>query len=451
MRQAIGLLIAGASIVTAPAIAEPMGQTCADGICQIHYTPAQLLAEASMLVEARRFDEAKPMVAALGQAPGLAMESHFLAGYIAVETGDLDTAITQFRASLAADPKQTRVRLELARALMMKHKDGSAAYHFRLAAQDQALTPEIRATIQSQQGLLRDRRPWRITTEFGLAPDSNITNGTRAETIDLIVGNQALPLTLDESARQRSGLGQTARFSAGYRFNVGERGALLIDGDAQGVNYEGTAADDYTVQLAAGPEFRPSEGTAISLQGLGLRRWYGGMTAVTQFGARLAAERTLDSSQRIGLTLDARRSDSAFQDSYSGWNLALYATYERVIARSLIASASLFARTDTLNEKAYSSNEFGLSAGIGGELAHGINAGVTGTASRAVFGAPLLSLSTEPRADWRISGRIYAGLRSIRFMGFSPSVSYTYTLNASSLALYESNRSRFAFNVARYF
>jgi hypothetical protein len=446
--------IAIAALVLAlPALAgaEPLGTSCANGVCETRFTPTQLLAEASMLVQARRFDEARPLVTALGQAPGLAMETHFLAGMIAVETGDLDTAIGQFRAALNADPKQTRVRLELARALMMRHKDGSAAYHFRLAAQDQALTPEIRATIQGQQGLLRDRRPWRITTEFGLAPDTNITNGTRAETIDLIVGNQAIPLTLDESARERSGLGQTARLSAGYRFKVGERGALLIDGDAQGVNYEGNAADDYTAQLAVGPEFRPSEGLSLSLQGLGLRRWFGGMTAVTQFGGRFVAERTLDSAQRIGLTLDARRSESAFQNSYSGWNVSAYATYERVIARSLIASASLFARKDMLNEDAYSSNEFGFSAGIGGELAHGINAGVVGTASRAIFGAPLLALSTEPRADFRLSGRIYAGLRSLRFMGFSPSVSYTYTLNASSLALYESNRSRFMFNVARYF
>lgn len=442
-----------ALVLALPAFAqaEPLGSVCLNGVCEIRYTVDQMLAKASMLVQARRFDEAKPIVAALGQAPGLAMESHFLAGYIAIESGEVDTAIAEFRASLAVDPKQTRVRLELARALMMKGKDGSAAYHFRLAAQDNALSPEIRATIQSQQGLLRDRRPWRITTEFGFAPDSNITNGTRAETIDLIVGNQALPMTLDESARQRSGIGQTGRFSAGYRFKVGERGALLIDGDAQGVNYEGITADDYTVQLAAGPEFRPSEGTSISLQGLGLHRWYGGQDAVTQYGARLSAERTLDPSQRVGLTFEARRSDSAFQDSYSGWNLSAYATYERVIARSLIASASLFARTDSLNEKAYSSNEFGLSAGIGGELAHGVNAGITATASHAAFGAPLLSLSNDPRSDWRLSGRIYAGLRSLRFMGFSPSVSYTYTLNASSLTLYDARRSRFAFNVARYF
>ena len=72
-----------------------------------------------------------------------------------------------------------------------------------------------------------------------------------------------------------------------------------------------------------------------------------------------------------------------------------------------------------------------------------------GTASRAVYGAPMLAFSTDPRADWRLSGRIYVGLRSLRFMGFSPSVSYTYSINA--LTLHDNRRSRFAFSLARYF
>ena len=446
-----GPLLLGTAVTGAPLSAAPLIETCANGSCQIQLTPDQLLAHASALVEKRQFDEARPYLAVLAQAPSVGMQVHFLAGYVAVESGDLDTAIREFRASLAIDPKQTRVRLELARAMMMRGKDGGAAYHFRLAAQDSALSPEIRATIQSQRGILRDRRPWHISTEFGFAPDSNITNGTSAETVDLVVGNQTIPLTLDEEARARSGLGQTGSLSAGYRFRTSERLAFLVDGDAQGVNYKGTANDDYTVQLAAGPEFRPSEATSISLQGIGLQRWYGGERAVTQLGARFAVQHTVGEDQRVGVTLDARHSASGFQQAYSGWNLSLYATYERVIARSLIASASLFARADRLNEDAYSSNEFGLTLGLGGELAHGINAGVTGTASRATYGAPLQAFSNDPRADLRLSGRVYAGLRSLRVIGFSPSVSYTYTLNASSLSLYESKRSRFAFNLARYF
>jgi outer membrane protein len=433
------------------ASAVPVDIACTETACQAKLTSDQMLSYVSLLLRSRRFDDAKPLIEALAEAPGRQMEAHFLAGYAAIETGNVDVAIDQFRASLAIDPKQTRVRLELARALMMKGQDGSASYHYRLAAQDEALSPEIRATIQAQRGILRDRKPWHVSTDFGFAPDSNINNGSSAETVDFVIGNQSIPLTLDESARARTGVGQTGSLSAGYRFKIGDRGAFLVDGDAQGVNYKGTANDDYTVQLAAGPEFRPSEDTSISLQGLGLQRWYGGERAVTQLGTRLAVQHTIGENQRVGLTFDARHSASGFQEAYSGWNFALYATYERVIARSMIASASLFARTDRLNEEAYSSKELGLSLGIGGELPHGINAGITGTASRAIYGAPLLALSNDPRADWRLSGRIYAGIRSLRVMGFSPSISYTYTLNASSLSLYESKRSRFAFNLARYF
>jgi outer membrane protein len=260
-----------------------------------------------------------------------------------------------------------------------------------------------------------------------------------------------VPLTLDPNARKRSGIGQTAGFSAGYRLKVGEKAALLLDGDFQGVNYGGTAADDFTLQLAVGPEFRPSEATSISVQGLALQRWYGGTRAVTQFGSRLAVQRTLSAAERIGVTLDMRHGASGFQAEYSGWNLALYATYERVVARSIIATASAFARRDLLNGAAFSSKEVGLSLGIGGELKYGINAGVSATGSRAVFDAPLAALSPDPRADWRLSSRVYAGLRSVRVLGFSPSVSFTQTLNASSITLYDNDRSRLAFNLARYF
>lgn len=451
MRQAARLLLLATAAASVPALAEPLAQDCADGVCRVKLSADQMLAQASMLVHARRFDEAKLYIDALGHAPGLKMESHFLAGYVAVETGDLTGAVTQFRASLAVDPKQTRVRLELARALALQGKDSGAAYHYRLAADDKALTAEIRATVQAQRGILRDRKPWHVSTSFGFAPDTNINSGSSAESVDVLFGDQRLPLTLDPGARARSGIGQTASLSAGYRFALGEKTGLLIDTDTSGVNYKGTDADDFTAQLAVGPELRPSDATTLSLQATGTQRWYGGNRAATQFGLRFSAQHNLGDDQRIGLSLDARHNASGFGAAYSGWNLAAYATYERVVARSLIASASLFVRSDRLNEAAYSSNELGGSVGIGGELPWGINAGLTGTVSRATFGAPMLAFSADPRADWRLSGRIYAGLRSLRVIGFSPSVAYTYTLNASSLPLYGNRRSRFAFSLARYF
>jgi len=453
MRQAIkGLLLAASFLSSAAAHAGAVMESCADGVCRVALTPEQLLDKASDLVTRHEFADAQPMIAALSSLPAYTVQTHFLSGFIAVENGDTKTAIQHFRAALAADPKATRIRLELARALMIEGKRGAADYNFRLAAQDANLPPEIAATIRASRGLLRDSREWHLSTQFGLAPDTNITNGTNAQTIDLVYGNQTIPLTLDANARARSGLGQTGTISAGWRGRLGERLALLVDLDGIGTNYEGTAADDFTGQFAVGPELKLSETTQLSVQAIGSQRWFGGTRASTQLGTRATMQAEIGSSQRIGLTLDGRHTTSALNADFSGWNLGAYASYERVIMRTMVASATVFGRLDTLQSKAFSSRELGLNLGIGGELRHGINAGLSGGVSRAVFGAPNPKFTLpEPRKDWRLNARVYLGLRSIRVWGFSPSVTYSYSRNGATLPLYASERSRFAFELARYF
>ena len=117
----------------------------------------------------------------------------------------------------------------------------------------------------------------------------------------------------------------------------------------------------------------------------------------------------------------------------------------------MIASASLFARRDALNSGANAGHEIGFNLGVGGELPLGITAGVSGGLSRASYDAPMMIFSADPRKDWRMNARINVGLRSIRVFGFSPSITYTYAENASSLAFYDSNRHRVRFALARYF
>jgi outer membrane protein len=452
VRQALkGLLLAASLLTPALAHAEAVKGSCADGVCRVSLTPDQLLAKASELVAQHDYTQAQPMIAALSTLPGYTVETHFLSGFIAVENGDTKTAIQHFRAALAADPKATRIRLELARALMLEGKRGAADYNFRLAAQDSNLPPEIAATIRASRGLLRDAREWHLSTQFGLAPDTNITNGTNAQTVDLVYGNQTIPLTLDANARARSGIGQTGSLSAGWRGRLGESLSLLVDLDGQGTNYSGSEADDFTGQFAIGPELKLSDTTQVSAQAIGSQRWFGGQRASTQFGTRISLQSEIGSSQRVGLTLDGRHTTSALNGDYSGWNFGAYASYERVMMRTMVASATVFGRVDTLASKAYSSRELGVNLGIGGELRHGINAGLSGGISRALYDAPLLAFSPEPRKDWRLNARAYVGLRSIRVWGFSPSVTYSWSRNGASLPLYVSERSRFAFELARYF
>ena len=247
LASAVGMAVA---MFASPAIADTTdtaSSNCSATQCTYRVTAEQLLAEADRLVSLHQFDDAAPLLKALEATPKFAMERRFLQGYSAIEQGRVDEAIGLFRAVLVDHPDQTRVRLELARALQMKGKYGSADHHFRLAQEDESLPEDVVRSIRTTRGLLRDRRSFDLTVDVGMAPDSNITNGTNAETVDVNFGGFMIPLTLNPSARQKSGLGQSLIVSSSYRTRLSPTAKLLVEFDSQTTNYAGKTADDLSL------------------------------------------------------------------------------------------------------------------------------------------------------------------------------------------------------------
>lgn len=431
----------------------PTLSDCEDGLCTRRMTAGELLQEAERAVVAKRYDEARPMLAALVHAPDMAMQRHFLLGYMASQTNDLRTAETEFRAVLRERPDMTRARLELARVMMLQGKDRAADHHFRLAEQDADLPPEIEKTIRQARGIIRSRRNWTLNVDFGLVPDSNINNATDARTINFDYGTgPAEELVLSDDARRKKGVGQTLGANGSVRLRLKDGLAMVVDGNTQIVNHKGSDADDISALLAAGPELTMKNGARIGIQAVGFSHWFGGKVAQRGLGARVSYQQNLSRGQRIGALIDVRGVDSDFSSAYDGTSYAGYLTYERVVNRSMVASLTLFGRRDDLRLSAYSSKEFGGSLAIGGELPHGINAGLSAGLSRATYDDPLFfPFGPEPRRDWRYNARAYLGLRSIRVLGFSPSVTYNFSKTASNIGFYDSERHRVEFALARYF
>ena len=441
-----------AAMLLAPgARAQSILDRCTAETCKARLTPDQVIGELVTLIEARRFDEARPMLDALAQMPQYRLEARFLSGRLAAAKGDHKVAIAFYRDILADDPAQTRVRLELGREMLAIGHTASADKQFRIAQQSDDLPEDIARTIRSVRDVIRSRRAWRLDVDFGFAPDTNINNATSLDTITVQWGSNQLPITLDENARARSGIGQTATISGGFRLPVADRTSMLFDLDSSGNNYSGVDFDDYQVQLAAGPELRFNQDTSMSVQAVAAQRWYGGHLASRQTGVKTGFQTRLSNIQQIGFQLDTRRTDARFDDAYDGWQVGAYATYERAVAKSLVASAGLFARRDWLKADAYSSTELGLIAGFGGELPYGISFGLSGSASRATFDAPIPLFSPEPREDWRYTARATLGNRKIRVWGFSPQISASYSRIDSSIPFFANDRLRFRFAVARYF
>lgn len=391
-----------------------------------------------------RYNDAKPLLAALAQDPTLDFERRFMLGYIAAQEGDNKSAIKHFRGLLVARPNEPRVRLELARALYLDGQPRAADYHFRLA-EDADLPEDIRQTVRTIRRSIRANKSFYGTFRLGIAPDTNVNSATSDRTVELF----GLPFVLSDDARQRTGLGQTASVQAGGRIALSPTWAINVDAQSLATNYRGTANDDIIAAVSVGPSLTLGPwrvGVAASTT----QRIYGARLTSQLYGPRLTLERVFKDGAQAGVEVAARRVDNRVSNDYDGWQYTAAASYDRVIAGSLLVSGGLFGRYEPVASRALSSTETGVSLGIGGELPWGVNAGISVQASRSWFGATLDAFG-ERRKDWRIDGRIYAGLRSLRWWGFSPALEYRYTRVDSSIPLYDFDRHRVDLTVERYF
>lgn len=444
------------AICAAPALAD--GGTdagdaplCADGVCQVKTTATDLLVHIEALVQAGKFAEAKPLLAALAAAPGYKLETRFLRGYVAAQTGDLKGAEALYREILVDDPKQVRVRYELGRALLAMGKTAAGDHQMRLVAESEDLPPDIARAIRTVRSIIRSKRTWTLNVDLGIAPDSNINNATGADTITVLFGTQPIPLTLDKTAQARSGLGVTGSVDASARLPIGKDRLWLVDFDGFGTQYRTGAYDDLSLEFATGPEFKLSDKFRLRGELVGAQRDFGNRVVSRQVGGKGGLEVTLDDKQRLGVQFDVRDTDALFDHGYDGWQVGAYATYERVVGHAMIASASAFARRDDLRTASNANTEVGGVLGLGGELPKGFNFGVSAGASRAVYDDAMPFFSLDPRRDWRFNGRLTLGNRAVRVWGFSPSVSYSYGRSDSSITYYTTERSRVRLALARYF
>ena len=447
IRRALIALAATTLVGLSPVPDSATLKDCANGTCTMRMTAPQLLAAAEQAVLTQRYDEARPMLAALSNTPELTMERHFLQGYMAAQTNELKTAESEFRAVLRDRPDMTRARLELASVLMRRGKEAAADHHYRLAEEDADLPPEVEQTIRQVRGFIRSKRNWTFNVTVGLAPDSNINSATDAQSVAIF----GMPFTLSPDARRKSGVGQTVGANGSVRLRLKDGLAMVVDANGQFTNQRGSDADDLSALIAAGPELTMKNGGRIAIQAVGYTRSFGGKVAQQGPGVRMTYQQDLSQGQRISTLFDVRKINSHYSPAFEGTTYAAYLTYERVLRRSMVASATIYGRRDDLRSAAYSNTELGMNFGLGGELPKGINAGISAGISRALFDDPLIAFDPDSRKDWRFSGRANVGLRSIRVLGFSPSVTYTFTKTSTNVPLYRNERHRVEFTLARYF
>lgn len=404
----------------------------------------QVLAIASRLFDAGRFDDASVVLNQLAADGVGGKERDFLDGMVALSRKDYPRAEAMFRKTLEADPSLLRVRLELARVLFLQRKDEAADYHFKLAIAAHPPKTAIRNIARFREAI-RARRAWRFNLNFGIAPDSNINSATSRERVDIL----GLPFQLNPSARARSGTGIIAGGDASVRLRRGSKVPIYLAAYGRLVRYADHRFDDIYVGGEAGPEFRLSGGR-LRVAGTAFNRWYGGRQLVTSLGTRLNFDKVIGGKWGLEASLSARRNDYARRSDVDGWDLEASLSVNRALSASALGFGYVSVQRSIANDPGQSYWNARIGAGVIKEMAWGLRPQLAIEIGRRLHDAPL-SLFGTTRREWhlQIAASIYK--RDWNIAGFAPSMRVSYTRDFSTIALYDQKRLRAEFGITKAF
>jgi tetratricopeptide (TPR) repeat protein len=292
---------------------------------------------------------------------------------------------------------------------------------------------------------VRARNPWRFTFSGGVAPNSNINNGSSETTMEIF----GLPFVLSPTARALSGYTAEAQAKLDYRIFQTERSQTTVGIEAAGrMNWLDRASaaaaptvsghdyDFYSLALTATHQQIVGNGIRLEFSGRAGRNWYGGAKLSDFFGAGTAVTFPLFDG-RDALTFSARADRSLLVQG--GLVPETVATIGAAYAHKLAWGDTVIGRVNyTRSWSAGASQVYTLPS-----------AGIDYRFSRPILGAYLevggnygyksynfSPFSTTGRQDRILSGHVSAEFRNFSYMGFSPVVTMEAKRSWSNVPLY---------------
>ncbi|WP_127144929.1 surface lipoprotein assembly modifier [Pelagibacterium montanilacus] len=339
-----------------------------------------------------------------------------------------DLAARRMSALLDLYPHHVRIRHELAHTLFLAGDDERAHHHFEI----------LKATVQSERlravydrfiDAIRARRPWTFDASFGLAPSSNINNGTPGETV-IIAG---IPFQTENSAQ--SGLGLSYGVSGTYRHDLAPRLVANLGVSLSGQSYIQSHYDQLNLRGHAEIAREIADWTfAVGLAGeRAFSGWEGYSTGVGPY---------VSASQRMGpggawsarASWMDRRHDTAI--AYDGWEARASVDYRRILDARV--SVSVGASVDLVRTTRDFTSYASISPRISADYLVSPDLVLHGRASyerRAYDGNfPLMG---TPREDHTFALGAGATLRGLTLGDLVPRVSYDFRHTTSNVGLYE--------------
>jgi outer membrane protein len=347
------------------------------------------------------------------------------------------------RAILDEKPDAQRVRLELAKVLALKG-DERGAYRALRQAEAGGLPPDVALLVKQFTNAFRSHKPFGASLEISLAPDSNINRSTISDTLDTIVG----PLVLSGDAKQQSGIGLKVGGQTYLRLPVAKDLRFVTRLSGQANLYRASSFNDITGSGQIGVEW--TKGRSLWSPSIGRTwRWYGGNLYALTDTASLKWRRMLGKKAQLETDIAAGRSRYKLNDLQSGSIYDLSVTYERAFDARSGGSMTVSGQRQTARDAGYAT----ASGGVGLVYWHELGKmTVFGSANvRRLEADKLIPFLKFRRREtyWRVG--LGATFRQIKVAGFSPVLRLSHERNASTVGLYDYDRSAFEFGISRAF
>ena len=364
----------------------------------------------------------------------------------------LDEAIAAFHGILTERPGLVRVRLELARALFLKEEDSLAREHFETVLAGDIPEP-VAANVRRFLDAMRARKRWHVRFGMGLAPDSNIGTSSGGRTIMLDTPLGRLPFTLNEPAKEESGVGLSVWTGGEYQYPLSSTWRLRAGSDLSWQKYRGGAFDRMTLSGYLGPRWLIDARTEASLLLEARRHWSGGKGYHREVGPRLEAQRRLTRrvTARGGLSRHERRHDRS--TALDGPVTGLHGGLSWVVTPVLRADLSAGLGGERARTRRNRSESRWASAGATWALGWGFTVSGAVTLRRTEYegGWAPYTLDNAPREDETRTIRLSAHNRGLTLWGFSPRVSLVRESRESNAQLHDYERTSGELQFVRLF
>ena len=406
---------------------------------------SQLLAWAAGEERAGRPANAMQAYEALKGDPSapIRAEARFRLALMAEQGGRLTLAATLFRQILDDQPAAAAVRLRLAGVLDRMGDEAGARRALR-EAQAGGLPPEVARLVDRWSAALRSRKPFGGSTEWAIAPDSNINRATGSDHVGTVIGD----FDLNDDARRRSGIGLAWRGQGYARLGFGKDINLLTRLSGSANLYRDADYRDVSLALSSGPELALGR-DRLTIEAQAVARNYGGQPYSRSLGMGVTLLHPMGQRAQLRLTGSLARTANRRNAQQSGTEMAGSMTYERALSERMGISATLSGQRQSLRSDAYS-----LTGGAIDLLAYrevGATTWFVSAGAGRVRADERLALFPDKREDRSLRAGLGVTFRQLTFQGFAPLARFSIERNRSSVDIYAYQRHRFELGVTRAF